>query len=142
MTIPAALLPLLPDSMLPVIQYALEHRAYVTLPPRGKRSLEDVANMITTCVVRMQQAESECPTAQDYGNAQQAEATALADYQALRNHADTHIRQAAKKAFEDAELHRIQVGGAMVGAESVIRRMSALIAGELQGLQAVERLAA
>ncbi len=142
MTIPAALLPLLPDSSMPVIQYALDNHLYVTLPPRGNRSLDDVASMIATCVQRMQQAEAECPTAQDYAVAQQAEATALVDYQAVKKHPDTHTRQAAKKAYEEAELHRIQVGGAMVGAESMIRRMSAMVAGELQGLQVSERIAA
>jgi hypothetical protein len=142
MTIPAALLPLLPDSSIPVIQNALESRAYVTLPPRGSRSLDDIASLILACVDRIQHAESECPTAQDYEMAKQAEAAALAGHQATRNHADTQVRQAAKKAYEDAKDNRIRVGGMIWGTISTVNRMQGMISGEIAGLQAVERIAA
>jgi hypothetical protein len=115
---------------------------YTIAAPISNRSLDDIASLILACVARIEHAESECPTAQDYEVAKRAEATALAGHQATRNHVDTRIRQAAKKAYEDAKDNRIHVGGMIWGTISTVNRMQAMIAGEIAGLQAVERIAA
>jgi hypothetical protein len=108
---------------------------YTIAAPISSRSLDDIASLIMACVSRIEHAESECPTAQDYEVAKRAEATALAGHQATCNHTDTRIRQAAKKAYEDAKDNRVHVGGMIWGTISAVNRMQAMIAGEIEAIE-------
>jgi len=84
---------LLPDSVIAIANEAANHAIYVTEPPRGKRDVYDVASLIASCVERIVQAESECPTADEYRAALKAESKADTAHNAVKHSVDTRIRQ-------------------------------------------------
>lgn len=102
------------------------HKSF-SAAPRGKRSIEDITSLLRAYCERMHEAERMCPNDDEYQVAVQAEIYAKL---ALQRYQDKH----AKDAYEAAKEHRIQIGGAIIHAESIMHRMISLICGELQAL--------
>lgn len=142
---------------LPIAPPTLQHKARTlgfkltrqmqpTPPPFGKRSLADVVNMIRSCVRRIQQAESECPTPAEYQAALNAEHEHYLLWQQMKA-VKFHDRDGTwsmkvdrqKHTYQEAKFHRVEIGGRIIGTVSTLNRMYALIAGEVIGLARLEK---
>lgn len=111
---------------------------HIIAPPVGgkPRSLSDTAGLITAAVNHIRETDNVCPTDTEYQTALKAEETAKALLQG-------HKTKQHKDDYEHAKDRRVQIGGAIIGTESIVRRMSAMIAGELQAMaDSTGRLAA
>lgn len=124
------------------VDHALQNAVYVTVPARGKRDLTDVATLIAACVRRIEIAKRECPTQDDYQAALKAEHEARREWLYMKSLKlpDTDGTWSMKvtlqkHVYEMAKEQRIEIGGLMIGTGSTVRRMYALIAGEMLSLQ-------
>jgi hypothetical protein len=123
--------------------FTLNRRVQPTRPPHGKRSLSDAASVIRSCIQRIHEAKGECPMQADYQAALTAEHETYLQWQYMKaskrpdpdgTWSMQTIRQ--KHAYQTAKEQRIQIDGQIHGTRSIVRRMNALIAGEVLHVKA------
>ena len=105
----------------------INRRIALSAPPGGKRDIEAIARLLRAYCERIREAQRDCPTDDEYQTALRLETDSRLVMHGYRT-------KESKQAYEDAKAHRVQIGGAIIGARSVQQRMTALICGELAAL--------